>query len=150
MPLCLACRSISISALLCELHHVPPWWEDLNSRAKPRGMVHHIDARHLPVSAAAGCPLCGRMLSAILEDAEQSFPGSTSNPRTEALDALASGLASSPIYLRPNIDPLKQAFPQDDVPGAPYVRGFKCFVPAVHKIHVGQIRLFALKGIQLR
>ncbi|KAF2277823.1 HET-domain-containing protein [Westerdykella ornata] len=145
MTLCAACRSITVSALSSELEHVPLWWWELNSRAKPRGMVHHVDARQLPLSATAGCPLCRLIVAAILQDAEQRFSDQDPQIHREASSALASRLSSSPIYLRPNTDPLKQSFPQDDVPGAPYVRGFKVFVPTVRNVLVGQIRLFTLK-----
>jgi hypothetical protein len=62
----------------------------------------------------------------------------------EDLDPFEGHLISGPIYLRPNIDPLRRAFPQDDVVGAPFVRGFKVFVN--HGVLAAQIHLFALRG----
>lgn len=52
-----------------------------------------------------------------------------------------------PTILQPNFDPLKRAFPADDVLDAAYVRGFKVFVPVKDQgLLTGQLRLYALPG----
>jgi hypothetical protein len=151
MALCAACRKISVSALVCELSNVPSWWEKLNSRSKPRGMVHHNDARQLRVSVEAGCPLCLLIRDSLFQfngrqDSYADGEEQGSRTKTQIGSDLERYLIDSPIYLRPNFDPLKCAFPQDGVLNAPYVRGFKVFVPLHKDILVGQVRLFALRG----
>jgi hypothetical protein len=62
------------------------------------------------------------------------------------MDDFQDRLINWPIWLRPNFDPLKRAFPQDEVADAFHVRGFRVFVPVVNSILIGQIRLFAQEG----
>lgn len=138
MALCSACQSISVSRLISELQEVPAWWEQLTSKSKPRGMVHHQDARGLTAAAAAGCSLCALILNSLQHQGNKLT--------SQELKHLHTVLLHSPTYLRPNFDPLKRAFPADDVPGAAYVRGFKIFVPVKDGILTGQLRLYALSG----
>jgi hypothetical protein len=104
-------------------------------------MVHHKDARLLPVSAAAGCPLCVLIRDSVL----------LHNPGTDTKAWFDSGFRESsfdwPVYLRPNIDPLQRAFPQDGGPNSLHLRGFKAIIPISDcRSWTGPVRLFALKG----
>ena len=153
MSLCPVCSSISVPSLICKLEHdVPDWWEQLNSKSKPRGMVHHRDARQLSISAAGGCQLCAMIIDALLQYDGNQFPwrlhqATTTEPMKEReRDHLGQHLINSPIYLRPNYDPLRQAQHKDEVLQAAYIRGFKVFVPVDHGILTGHIRFFAHKG----
>lgn len=117
-------------------------------------MLHHTDARQLPLSAAAGCPLCAMMRDAILRYDRNQVPhphrlhqeiGAVHRDQWD-IDQFESRLINHPIYLKPNYDPRKGAFPQDEVANAPQIRGFKVFVPADLGILTAQIRLFAPRG----
>jgi pyridoxine/pyridoxamine 5'-phosphate oxidase len=79
--------------------------------------------------------------------ANASYTSREHQDRVALITDFESHLINSPIYLRPNFDPLKRAFPQDEVANAPYVRGFKVFAPVDGEILTGQIRLYALRGI---
>lgn len=152
MALCLACQNVNIPNLIRELPvgHVPDWWAQLGSQSKPRGMVHLHDARQLPVSAAEGCPLCGMIIDAILQYNNPSSPPDVTVPlpshSKRDMAQFKHHWIKSPIYLRPNYDPIKSAFPEQDVAHSWHVRGFKAFVPVDHGVLTGQIRLFAPRG----
>lgn len=154
MALCASCCTVSVFTLTRKLEAVPEWPEQLNTcdRSWSHGMIHHRDARQLPLSAAAGCPLCILIRDAIiLHHHTQHGPDDTRTHRGTGDEAwttrnLHDRLSNFPIYLRPNFDPLRRAFPRDDVPDALYVRGFRAYVPTLERIVVGQIRLFALEG----
>lgn len=154
MALCSACQNISISNLIRELDDVPSWWETIGRQSEPRGMVHLLDARQLPTSASGGCVLCALIRDAILQydRNRHTAPNSTHPPvgveqqNHRDIEDFEKHLIDSPIYLRPNYDPRKPAFPEEDVANAWHVRGFKAFVPVDHGILTGQIRLFALRG----
>lgn len=92
------------------------------------------------------------MEDALLQNVDNQLasPHCLHKVKSGVIDEWNSHLIESPIYLRPNYDPLKLAFPEDEVANTPYVRGFKVFVPVDHGILTGQIRLFAPKGISVR
>jgi hypothetical protein len=152
MSLCPSCEVVNVHNLLRELDDLPPWWEQVSSKSQPRGMVHLEDATKLPASALAGCPLCGLILDAVLQNIDRPSPFSTSIQMSQGnskqtLSELKDELAAQPIYLRPNYDPLKPSFPEDSAKGAWHVRGLRAFVP-VHqgRVLTGWIRLFADQG----
>lgn len=155
MTLCLSCERVTVPNLLCRLDNPPPWWEHVNTKTVPRGMLHLTNARELPASASAGCPLCGLILDAILLDTNHANPSATSNQSPSCyskrnLHQLQSELSPQPIYLRPNYDPLKLNFPEGSPNGAWHVRGLKALVPVDQGVLTGWIRLFADKGIPIR
>lgn len=151
MSLCPSCRNVNIPNLLCKLDHLPPWWEQVSSKSTPQGMVHLHDARNLPLSASAGCPLCGLILDAALQDTNRSIPStmstqSSQSHRKRTLNQSIGNLTGQPVYLRPNYDPQKSSFPEDGPYGAWHVRGFKAFVPVDRGVLTGWVRLFADRG----
>ncbi|KAH7112452.1 heterokaryon incompatibility protein-domain-containing protein [Dendryphion nanum] len=143
MAFCSACSGVTVSALTLPLTHVPDWWETVNSKSTPRGILHLPDARQLPISAARGCPLCAAFVAAIRQNHHTSTSGLQKTAHSWTLQELETHLADGPIYLRPSFDPAKQSFPDDPVANAPHVRGFKVFVPIHHAILTGQLRLYA-------
>jgi hypothetical protein len=69
MSLCPACSNISVPNLTSELNDVPPGLSGLPSKSnKPRGMLHLDDAQQLIASASAGCPFCGLIVHAVLQE----------------------------------------------------------------------------------
>lgn len=151
MSLCPKCRMVNIPHLICKLDDLPPWWNQVSSKSTPRGMVHLADARNLPASASAGCPLCRLILDSVLQniDSISHSPKSIQSPNCSIKrnnHDLERDLADQPIYLRTNYDPLKPSFPEDGAEGAWHVRGLKAFVPVHHGALVGSIRLFAAGG----
>lgn len=148
MSLCLSCRRVNVLNLTRKLGDLPPWWNQVSNKSMPRGMIHLTDARKLPASAAAGCPLCGLILDAVLQSIHSSSTSIQSPTRDNrrAIQDLEGELADQPIYLRPNYDPLKPSFPEAGLEGAWHVRGLKAFVPVDHGVLTGWLRLFAAKG----
>lgn len=150
MSLCPNCRRINVPNLIAELDHLPQWWEQV-SRSSPRGMLHMNDARMLPASASAGCPLCGLILDAVLQNMNgsspfQTEPDSPIPTQKRTIQELQHVLADQPVYLRPNYDPRKPSFPERGAEGAWHVRGLKAFVPVDHGVVTGWVRLFAHGG----
>ena len=151
MSLCPSCRKVNVRNLTCTLDDPPPWWDQVSSKSTPRGMVHLDDARKLPASASAGCPLCGLIVDAVLQSLDSFSPASNSthspDPNSKrSIHDLENELADQPIYLRPNYDLVKPSFPEDGADGAWHVRGLKAFVPVDHGVLTGRIRLFATIG----
>jgi hypothetical protein len=155
MSLCPACSKISVPNLTSELSHLPPWFCGPKGKSnKPRGMMHLDDAQHLIASASAGCPLCGLLVQAVLQEIDtldrtaptdaNRLPGSKNE---QDLQQLQHHLLQQPIYLQTNYDPVKPSFPEDDRPRSWHIRGLKALVPVDHHgVVVGRIRLFAPRG----
>lgn len=150
MSLCPSCRAIRVSTLIGDLEHVPSWWLEAgqsNDTVKPKGMIHLQDARQLPISAAAGCPLCGMILDAVPKHSQEGDCMICKGDRREGVFQHGTCLIDGPVYLQPNFNPLKRAFPERTVKGAPYVRGFRALIPVQQGYLTAQIRLFAPRGI---
>lgn len=154
MSLCPACSSISVQSLTRELDDPPDWMPGVGREShKPRGMVHHNDARHLIASASAGCPFCNLMVEAVLQYNNFVYiatdicdsPIGKSKEEPHELDVIYQ-LAREPIYLQTNYDPVKPSFPEDGVAGSWHIRGVKVFVPAIGAGLLGRIRLYAERG----
>jgi hypothetical protein len=155
MSLCPACSNISVPNLTSELDDVPPWLSGLRSKSnKPRGMLHLDDAQQLIASASAGCPFCGLIVHAVLQEINTVGPVAPTNPspsrfskNEQDLQLLQRNLLQLPIYLQTNYDPVKPSFPDHDSPGSWHIRGLKVLVPVDHYgVVVGRVRLFAPRG----
>jgi hypothetical protein len=166
MSLCPACSRISVPNLTreleleLELDDLPPWLMDLCRKSnKARGMLHLHAARNLIASASGGCPFCGLIVQATLQEMKavtdtMDPPLKTDQPSSETdertLHQLQLHLLQQPIYLQTNYDPIKLTFPEVGVPGSWHIRGVKVFVPVDHLVVVvGRIRLYAARGERL-
>jgi hypothetical protein len=155
MSLCPACSTISVPNLTRELNDVPPWLCGLFSKSStPRGMAHLADAQQLIASASAGCPFCGLIVHAVLQETKAVGPVAPTNASPELfskneqdVQRLQHKLLRRPIYLQTNYDPVKPSFPEDGIPRSWHIRGLKALVPVDHYgVVVGRIRLFAPRG----
>jgi hypothetical protein len=155
MSLCPACSKISVPNLTRELSDLPPWLCGLRSKSnKQRGMRHLDDAQQLIASASAGCPFCGLIVHAVLQEVNAVGQTASTNANRSPLSnneqdvqQLQHRLLQQPIYLQTNYDPIKPSFPEDDIPGSWHIRGLKALVPVDHHgVVVGRIRLFAPRG----